>query len=66
MRGIQASKRTPSADRILERIHLQEFADLLPSQLSGWSAILLLDETLGSLDRNLREQMQKEIKEPAQ
>ena len=66
MRGIQASKRTPRADRILERIHLQEFADLLPSQLSGWSAILLLDETLGSLDRNLREQMQKEIKEPAQ
>ena len=66
MLGIQASKRTPSADRILERIHLQEFADLLPSQLSGWSAILLLDETLGSLDRNLREQMQKEIKEPAQ
>lgn len=76
MRGIRAAERTTRVDRILERVHLSEFAGRMPSQLSGGQQqrvalaraliadppILLLDEPLGALDRNLREQMQGEIK----
>nr|WP_249817234.1 ABC transporter ATP-binding protein [Bradyrhizobium sp. 179] len=76
MRGVPAAKRAPRVDSILERVHLREFGDRLPAQLSGGQQqrvalaraliadppILLLDEPLGSLDRNLREQMQAEIK----
>ncbi|MFK4495985.1 putative spermidine/putrescine transport system ATP-binding protein [Bradyrhizobium japonicum] len=76
MRGIKASDRTKRVDRILERVHLSDFGSRMPSQLSGGQQqrvalaraliadppILLLDEPLGALDRNLREQMQIEIK----
>lgn len=76
MRGIKAAERTARVDRILERVHLSDFGDRMPSQLSGGQQqrvalaraviadppILLLDEPLGALDRNLREQMQGEIK----
>lgn len=76
MRGIKAPKRACRVDRILERVHLNEFGSRMPSQLSGGQQqrvalaraliadppILLLDEPLGALDRNLREQMQGEIK----
>ncbi|MBP0110866.1 ABC transporter ATP-binding protein [Bradyrhizobium vignae] len=76
MRGIKATERTTRVDRILKRVHLVDFAGRLPSQLSGGQQqrvalaraliadppILLLDEPLGALDRNLREQMQGEIK----
>ncbi|WP_409190562.1 ABC transporter ATP-binding protein [Bradyrhizobium sp. RDM4] len=76
MRGMEASERATRVARMLERVHLNEFGDRMPSQLSGGqqqrvalaraliadSPILLLDEPLGALDRNLREQMQGEIK----
>ncbi|WOH62761.1 ABC transporter ATP-binding protein [Bradyrhizobium sp. BWC-3-1] len=76
MRGMKAADRTTRVDRILERVHLKEFSGRMPSQLSGGQQqrvalaraliadppILLLDEPLGALDRNLREQMQGEIK----
>lgn len=76
MRGMKAAERATRVDRILERVHLNGFGDRMPSQLSGGQQqrvalaraliadppILLLDEPLGALDRNLREQMQGEIK----
>ncbi|MGY4281560.1 ABC-type Fe3+/spermidine/putrescine transport system ATPase subunit [Bradyrhizobium sp. LM2.7] len=76
MRGIKAAERRARVDRILERVHLGGFGDRMPTQLSGGQQqrltlaraviadppILLLDEPLGALDRNLREQMQSEIK----
>lgn len=76
MRGIKAAERIPRIGKMLERVHLQEFGDRMPLQLSGGQQqrvalaraliadppILLLDEPLGALDRNLREQMQGEIK----
>ncbi|PWE53714.1 polyamine ABC transporter ATP-binding protein [Metarhizobium album] len=60
----------------LEKVHLDVFADRFPAQLSGGQqqrvalaramvfepAILLMDEPLGALDKNLREEMQVEIK----
>ncbi|ARO32637.1 spermidine/putrescine ABC transporter ATP-binding protein PotA 3 (plasmid) [Rhizobium sp. NXC14] len=77
MRGIKASDRASRVKRMLERVRLGEFGERIPSQLSGGQQqrvavaraliadppILLLDEPLGALDRNLREQMQVEIKE---
>lgn len=76
MRGVKAAERAARVDRMLERVHLKDFGDRMPSQLSGGQQqrvalaraliadppILLLDEPLGALDRNLREQMQSEIK----
>lgn len=76
MRGMNAAERTTRVDRLLERVHLKDFGGRMPSQLSGGQQqrvalaraliadppILLLDEPLGALDRNLREQMQGEIK----
>lgn len=75
-RGINAAERARRVDRMLQRVHLQDFDNRMPSQLSGGQQqrvalaralvadppILLLDEPLGALDRNLREQMQHEIK----
>ena len=76
MRGVKSQERRGRVDRILERVHLGGFGDRMPSQLSGGQQqrvalaraliadppILLLDEPLGALDRNLREQMQSELK----
>ncbi|MEX2697379.1 ABC transporter ATP-binding protein [Rhizobium mongolense] len=76
MRGVKAGQRIGLVERMLKRVHLEEFGERLPSQLSGGQQqrvalaraliadppILLLDEPLGALDRNLREQMQGEIK----
>ncbi|MQW01937.1 ATP-binding cassette domain-containing protein [Sinorhizobium medicae] len=77
MRGIKAAERAARVNRMLARVHLDEFGNRLPSQLSGGQQqrvalaralisdppVLLLDEPLGALDRNLREQMQVEIKD---
>lgn len=76
MRGIKAAGRVRQVDRMLERVHLSGFGGRMPSQLSGGQQqrvalaraliadppFLLLDEPLGALDRNLREQMQGELK----
>ncbi|WP_149764626.1 ABC transporter ATP-binding protein [Neomesorhizobium albiziae] len=76
MRGVKAHERSKRVERMLERVHLSDFRQRMPSQLSGGQQqrvalaraliadppILLLDEPLGALDRNLREQMQGEIK----
>ncbi|WP_287187025.1 ABC transporter ATP-binding protein [Mesorhizobium sp.] len=76
MRGVKAPERSKRVDRMLERVHLKDYRERMPSQLSGGQQqrvalaraliadppILLLDEPLGALDRNLREQMQGEIK----
>lgn len=76
MRGVRGTARAVRVDRMLERVHLKDFEGRMPSQLSGGQQqrvalaraliadppILLLDEPLGALDRNLREQMQGEIK----
>ncbi|WP_292440520.1 ABC transporter ATP-binding protein [Mesorhizobium sp.] len=76
MRGMRAAERAARVERMLERVHLKDFDDRMPSQLSGGQQqrvalaralipdppFLLLDEPLGALDRNLREQMQVEMK----
>ena len=64
------------AERMLALVGLSQFAGRYPRELSGGQqqrialarglvfnpAVLLLDEPLGALDKNLREQMQVEIK----
>jgi putative spermidine/putrescine transport system ATP-binding protein len=64
------------AERMLELVGLRRFADRYPRELSGGQQqrvalarglvfnpdVLLLDEPLGALDKNLREHMQVEIK----
>ena len=63
-------------EKILEMVELPEFAGRRPAQLSGGQqqrvavaralvfepALVLMDEPLGALDKQLREQMQYEIK----
>src|SRR5262249_27547517 len=64
------------AERMLALVGLTRFADRYPNELSGGQQqrvalarglvfepdVLLLDEPLGALDKNLRQQMQVEIK----
>ncbi|GAA5234995.1 ABC transporter ATP-binding protein [Verticiella sediminum] len=76
MRGVPASRRTAPVREMLELVRLGDYADRYPSQLSGGQqqrvalaralvtrpSVLLLDEPLGALDKNLRERMQFEIR----
>lgn len=76
MRGVKAAERARRVGRILARVHLNDLGGRMPSQLSGGQQqrvalaraliadppVLLLDEPLSALDRNLREQMHSEIK----
>jgi putative spermidine/putrescine transport system ATP-binding protein len=76
VRGMNKSDREAKVKRALDMVRLGEFADRRPGQLSGGQAqrvavaralvfdpeVVLMDEPLGALDKNLREQMQYEIK----
>ncbi|WP_375457728.1 ABC transporter ATP-binding protein [uncultured Enterovirga sp.] len=77
MRGVAIAERTRQARAMLSLVRLQGFEDRHAHQLSGGQqqrvalarslvtnpSILLLDEPLGALDKNLRERMQFELRE---
>jgi len=76
MRGVASREIRRRVDSALELVGLGRFADKFPREMSGGQQqrvalarglvfnpdVLLLDEPLGALDKNLREQMQVEIK----
>jgi putative spermidine/putrescine transport system ATP-binding protein len=76
VRKIDKSEREQRVKRALDMVQLGAFGDRRPAQLSGGQAqrvavarslvfdpdLVLMDEPLGALDKNLREQMQYEIK----
>ena len=76
MRKYSRQEIKAGVDRALAMVRLEAFADRYPSQLSGGQQqrvalaraavynppLLLMDEPLGALDKNLREEMQDEIK----
>ncbi len=76
MRKLDANDIKGKVKDALELVHLTEFGNRYPKQLSGGQQqrvalaralvfrppILLMDEPLGALDKNLREAMQLEIK----
>jgi putative spermidine/putrescine transport system ATP-binding protein len=76
VRKMEKSEREQRVKRALDMVQLGAFGDRRPAQLSGGQAqrvavarslvfdpdLVLMDEPLGALDKNLREQMQYEIK----
>jgi len=76
VRKIGKSEREEKVKKTLDMVQLGDFADRRPGQLSGGQQqriavaralvfdpeVVLMDEPLGALDKNLREQMQYEIK----
>lgn len=76
MRQIERSHALQRAGEALEMVRLAHLADRYPSQLSGGQMqrvalaralvteprVLLLDEPFGALDKNLREEMQVELR----
>ena len=76
MTGVDRTEREQRAREALAMVRLPQFADRYPKQLSGGQqqrvaiaraivmrpAVLLLDEPLGALDKNLREEMQVELR----
>jgi putative spermidine/putrescine transport system ATP-binding protein len=76
VRSIDKAEREQRVKRALDMVQLGAFGDRRPAQLSGGQAqrvavarslvfdpdLVLMDEPLGALDKNLREQMQYEIK----
>jgi len=75
-RGTPRAATRARVDEMLELVHMASFADRLPRQLSGGQQqrialarclavqpkVLLLDEPFGALDKNLRLDMQIEVK----
>jgi len=76
MRKVDAATIASKTTEVLALVGLSDFADRYPTQLSGGQQqrvalarglvfepdVLLLDEPLGALDKNLREHMQVELK----
>jgi len=76
MRGISKAERRRQAEAALETVRLAGYGQRMPKQLSGGQQqrvalaraivyrprVLLMDEPLSALDKNLREEMQLEIK----
>ena len=76
VRGISKADAEAKVQRALEMVRLPEFGNRRPAQLSGGQQqrvavaralvfepeLVLMDEPLGALDKNLREEMQYEIK----
>ena len=76
VRKMDKSEREAKVTRALDMVQLGAFGDRRPAQLSGGQQqrvavarslvfdpdLVLMDEPLGALDKNLREQMQYEIK----
>ncbi len=76
VRKMDKSEREQRVNRALDMVQLGPFGDRRPAQLSGGQQqrvavarslvfdpdLVLMDEPLGALDKNLREQMQYEIK----
>jgi putative spermidine/putrescine transport system ATP-binding protein len=76
VRKTPAAEITERVQRALDMVELGAFASRMPAQLSGGQQqrvavaralvfqpkLVLMDEPLGALDKNLREQMQYEIK----
>ncbi len=77
VRGVARSDVRDKVSRALEMVRLPDLGDRLPSQLSGGQQqrvalaralvfeplLVLMDEPLGALDKQLREHMQYEIKQ---
>ncbi len=75
-RGIGKAERRKRAERMLELVRLGGYGQRFPRQLSGGQqqrvaiaralaiepAVLLMDEPLGALDRQLRREMEQEIR----
>ena len=76
MRGVAKPERAERVSKALVMVRLEGLGDRRPSELSGGQQqrvalarasvydplLLLMDEPLGALDKNLREEMQEEIK----
>ncbi|MFN6993588.1 MAG: ABC transporter ATP-binding protein [Aquincola tertiaricarbonis] len=76
MRGLKGAALQAKVDRAIELVQLEGMAQRRPAQLSGGQQqrvalaralvfepeLVLMDEPLGALDKNLREHMQYEIK----
>lgn len=76
VRGMEKGERETKVKRALDMVELGAFGNRMPAQLSGGQQqrvavaralvfepeLILMDEPLGALDKQLREQMQYEIK----